>query len=108
MINNGIHPITGKIIDETSEILRQYCHSWDDDDIKDCILKAVREEEIKSNNFLIHFCNLSAQKRKNLWTSIFKHVIRDIPEKKLQKKIFRKCKNLMESCISCESREVLE
>ncbi|MBD3188962.1 hypothetical protein GF325_19200 [Candidatus Bathyarchaeota archaeon] len=99
-----LHPVTSKIVSTVSKVITQYYSSWDESKAKHYVLKAIREQELKHHQLLIHFCKLSVKERKELWMSIFKELTDFLPDKRLQRKVFKRCKENMEECMvgACE------
>ncbi|MHA1683868.1 MAG: hypothetical protein ACTSUE_23210 [Promethearchaeota archaeon] len=99
-----LHPVTSKILDKASSVIKTYYRDWDEDKVRNLVFKAVREEEIKIQKLLYHFCELPIDQRRKVWLGIFKHLVDFVPDKKIYKKIFKDCRKNMEACMteSCE------
>jgi hypothetical protein len=97
-----LDPVTDKILHCAFNAIHQNNGMLSEEDIRDLVLKAVRDEEIKNHKFLVEFCTLPDETRKKFWVDILKKATADLPEVKNKKKFLKEFKNKMEGCFNCD------
>lgn len=80
-------------------IVSKHRGSPDDEETRQLVLNAIREEEIQMRRLLFQFCELPMEERRAIWTRIFTRVVSSVEDKKVQKKLMKECKDVLDTVL---------